>query len=164
MSQLYTCGRMHKPHKNQRLCSSSAKAKTVVDAVLKIMQEELGKGACERWCSRLNAELGDRSFGLGGEERNSKAALVPRVWVPAKPKLALALLDEFSRALEAPLESSPRKSVGANGAVTKILALYVVERLRQSKGAEWLKQCGEMSDDQLNDPREAQPGAFQSCI
>ena len=152
MSQLYTCGRVHKPHKNQRLCSSSAKAKTVVDAVLKIMQEELGKGACERWCSRLNAELGDRSFGLGGEERNSKAAAVPRVWVPAKPKLALALLDEFSRALEAPLESSPRKSVGANGVVTKILGRHVVERLRQSKGAEWLKQCGEMPDDQLNDP------------
>eukprot|EP00966_Prymnesium_polylepis_P021897 503309-Prymnesium_polylepis.1 len=61
---------------------------------IKVMKEELGSSACDRWCVRLNTELGSRCFGPhGGAVEAEAAPPVPRVWVPSKPKLALALLD-----------------------------------------------------------------------
>eukprot|EP00966_Prymnesium_polylepis_P011133 256015-Prymnesium_polylepis.2 len=61
MSSICTCGRMHKQRK-LKLCSPGARAKAMAGAVYKIMQEELSESACERWCSRLNAELGSGCF------------------------------------------------------------------------------------------------------
>ena len=52
---------MHKQRK-LKLCSPGARAKAMADAVYKIMQEELSESACERWCSRLNTELGPGCF------------------------------------------------------------------------------------------------------
>ena len=119
---MYTCGRMHKPRK-QKLTQSTARAKAVVAAVYKAMQEELSSTACERWCSRLNAELGCGVFGPSGGTLEAKAAPVPRAWVPAKPKLTLALLDELVYAHEhSPEGKSLKTTIGSNGEISKVLA------------------------------------------
>ena len=149
---MYTCGRMHKPRK-QKLTQSTARAKAVVAAVYKAMQEELSSTACERWCSRLNAELGCGVFGPSGGTLEAKAAPVPRAWVPAKPKLTLALLDELVYAHEhSPEGESLKTTIGSNGEISKVLARHAVERLRREKGFEWLQACGELSIGQLDDP------------
>ena len=82
---------------------------------------------------------------------SANRASVPRVWVPAKPKLALALLDELVNDHEGPLASIPKKSIGIGGAISKLLARHAVERLRRNKGVEWLEASGELTSDQLND-------------
>jgi hypothetical protein len=149
---VYTCGRLHKQRK-QQLSAKSTGVKAVVDAVLKVMREELGSAACDRWCVRLNTELGSKCFGPHGGAAEAEAAPpVPRVWVPSKPKLALALLDEFCHAFKNCAEEPRKVSLGANGSISKVLARHVVERLRDAKGAEWLQACGELNDDQINDP------------
>ena len=149
---MYTCGRMHKPRK-QKLTHSTARAKAVVAAVFKAMREELSIAACERWCSRLNTELGFVVFGPSGGALEAKAAPVPRVWVPAKPKLTLALLDEIMREHDPVLEcKSLKTAIGSNGEISKVLARHAVEQLRRGKGFEWLQACGELSNDQLDDP------------
>ena len=148
---IYTCGRMHKPRK-QKLTQLTARAKVVVAAVYKAMQEELSSTACERWCSRLNAELGCGVFGPSGGTLEAQAAPVPRAWVPAKPKLTLALLDELVYAHEHIEGKSLKATIGLNGEISKVLARHAVERLRREKGFEWLKACSELSNDQLDDP------------
>ena len=148
---MYTCGRIHKSCK-QKLGAPNAQTKAVVDAVYKMMQAELSTTACERWCSRLNAELGLRSFGPGADGvPETRAAKVPRVWVPAKPKLALALLDELHRTCEECAEGARQVSIGSQSAISKVLARHAVERLRETKGAEWLRACNELADDQIGD-------------
>jgi hypothetical protein len=142
---MYTCGRMHKPQK-RKLGVQSTKA--VIDTVYKMMQEELSSAACDRWCSRLNAELGYGYFGAASGGMNEAKAKVPRMWVPSKPKLTLALLDEFVHARA----TLPKTSIGSNGAtISKVLARCVVEDLCKAKGREWLEGCGELSIGQLND-------------
>ena len=149
---LYTCGRLHKRHKHQ-IHSPSAKVKAVINTVYKLMQEELSEVACERWCSRLNAELGNGIFSPSNNTLDAKPEVVtvPRVWVPAKPKLTLALLDELVNDHEGPPASLPKKSIGIGGAISKLLARHAVERLRRNKGVEWLEASGELTSDQLND-------------
>ena len=102
---LYTCGRVHKPHK-LKLKPHSANANAVIDAVHKIMQEELSQAARERWCSRLDAELGKGTFGPT-QTLDVATVAVLRVWMPAKPKLALALLDEFLKDHDDPQAPPP---------------------------------------------------------
>ena len=144
---LYTCGRIYKRHQI-RLPSSNVK--TVVNAVYKLMKEELSRSACERWCSILNAELGNGGFGpIGGTLDAEPEVSVPRVWVPAKPKLALALLEELMDSRDESQAPPPKKSIGS-GAVSKLLARHVIERLRRNKGVEWLEASGELTSDQLN--------------
>ena len=146
---LYTCGRMHKPHK-LKLRTPSVKAAVVIDAVCKLMQEELSEARCDRWCSRLNAELGEGVFNLSSEAAPDSES-VPQVWVPAKPKLALALLDEFLRDGDDLYVLSPKKRIGVGSTVSKLLTRRVVERLCREKGIEWLKASDELAPGQLND-------------
>lgn len=152
MSAIYTCGRMHKSHK-RKCCDPRARAKAMTITVYKIMREELSDFACERWCSRLNAELGPGTFmssckvdaDLGGVE-------APRVWVPSKPKITMAFLDEFARLSNAEASPCTHKYVGSTSAVSKFLAKNAVERLRHEKGIEWLRLSGELTNAQLEDP------------
>lgn len=148
---VYTCGRLHKQRK-QTFSAKNKGTKAVVDAVFKVMREELGVAACERWCARLNAELGAKCFGPHGGVDDAEVAPVPRAWVPSKPKLALALLDEFCHSCELCAEEPRNTSIGADGSISKVLARHAVERLREDKGVGWLQASGELSNDQLNDP------------
>ena len=144
---LYTCGRVHKPHK-LKLKPHSANANAVIDAVHKIMQEELSQAARERWCSRLDAELGKGTFGPT-PTLDATPIAVPRVWTPAKPKLALALLDEFLQDHDDPQASPPKKSIGAGGPISKLLTRRAIERLVRNKGNDWMEASGELTADQL---------------
>lgn len=147
---IYTCGRMHKQRK-QRFTAS--KARTVIAAVSKVMRDELGGAAYDRWCSRLNTELGCGTFRPGGETPEGQPVHVPTAWVPPKPKIVLALLDEFDRAHNDPTpDALPKATIGAKGAISKLLARHAVERLRRNKGPEWFQACGELSAAQLDDP------------
>lgn len=143
---LYTCGRIHKRH------LPSSNVKTVVDAVYKLMQEELSRTACERWCSVLNAELGNRDFDPSGGtlDAEPEVVAVPRTWVPAKPKLVSALLDELVNDQDDPRTPPAKKSIGTGGPISKLLARHAIERLCRNKGVEWLEASGELTSDQLN--------------
>jgi hypothetical protein len=152
---IYTCGRMHKQRKQK---FTASKAKTVITAVSKVMLEELTSTAYERWCSRLNTELGCGTFLQSGGTLEGQPTPVPRVWVPSKPKIALALLDEFDRAHDDPAHDDPatdnvlpKATIGSKGAISKLLARHAVERLRRNNGPEWLQACGELSTAQLDD-------------
>ena len=153
MSSVYTCGRMHKPRKN-KLHVPSGRA-SVVAAVARIMKEELSNVACDRWFSRLDAELGSGTFHTADaveKVSGCEAVPVPRAWMPAKPKLALALLDEFDRPQESHVvgaNSKPKASVGIHR-LTKMVARDAIKRLREEK-AEWLKSCGELTSEQQED-------------
>ena len=110
MGGVYTCGRMHKPRK---LKLGKHNVKATVDAVYKIMKEELSNTSCMRWCARLNAELGSATFkqeGLTAVEAD--AVPVPRAWIPSKPKLTLALLDEFELQSKAMTDGSCQVHIG----------------------------------------------------
>ena len=115
-SKLYTCGRMHKARRKPTLLhAQSARTNAVIGAVTRLMKEELGEVACTRWCSRLNTDLGCETFGEarvvdGGSSGDGDgetdgwpagpALPVPRAWVPSKPKIAMALLDQLARTSE----------------------------------------------------------------
>jgi len=144
---LYTCGRVQKPHKH-KLKSPSANANAVIDAVHKIMQEELSQAAHERWCSRLDAELGKGTFGPT-QTLDATTVAVPRVWTPTKPKLVLALLDEFLQDHDDPQASPPKKSIGTGSPISKLLIRRAVERLCRNKGKDWMEASGELTADQL---------------
>ena len=121
----------------------------MVDAVHKLMREELSDGAHKRWCALLNTELGETVF-LPSGTTLEQPLTAPLVWVPAKPKLALALLDAFMCAQDA---APKKKSVGKGvGPLSKLLLRCAVERVRLDKGTEWLKACGELTTDQLESP------------
>ena len=153
MSTLYTCGRMHKSHKRKRCDPHTSRAGTVAIAVYKIMREELSVSACERWCSRLNAELGPGTFSSSCKvDAEQRGVEVPRVWVPSKPKITMAFLDEFALVGNAEASLYTHKHVGSASAVSKFLAKNAVERLRQRKGLEWLRLSGELTNAQLDDP------------
>ena len=149
-SAVYTCGRMHKPRK-LKLCKPSANAKAITDAIYKIMNDELSESTRLRWCSRLNAELGSATFKQEGLTVEVDAVPVPRVWIPSKPKLTLALLDEFELQSKAVTDGSSQVRIGSDSSISKLLTKHAVERLRQSKGAVWLEACGELTTAQLSD-------------
>ena len=151
MSSIYTCGRMHKRRK-LKLCSPGARVKAVADAVYKIMKEELSQTTCERWCSRLNAELGPGCFKSSDETEEARCTTVPRVWVPSKPKITLALLSEFKHASEAKTSQAKQTRVGSDSVISKVLARHAVDRLRQGKGFDWLQASDELTVAQLEDP------------
>ena len=148
---VYTCGRMHKSRK-LKLCKPSANAKAITDAVYKIMNDELSESTRLRWYSRLNAELGSATFKQEGLTVETDAVPVPRVWIPSKPKLTLALLDEFELQSKAVTDGSCHVHVGSDSSISKLLTKHAVESLRQSKGADWLEACGELTAAQLSDP------------
>ena len=150
MSSIYTCGRMHKQRK-LKLCSPGARAKAMADAVYKIMQEELSESACERWCSRLNVELGPGCFKSSDETVENRGSTVPHVWVPSKPKITLALLSEFKHASEAETSQVKQTRVGSDSVISKVLARHAVVRLRQDKGLDWLRSSDELTVAQLQD-------------
>lgn len=150
MSSIYTCGRVHKQRK-LKLHPHGARTNALVDAVYKIMQEELSESACERWCSRLNAELGSGCFKSSDETAETRGSTVPHVWVPSKPKITLALLSEFKHACEAKQSQVKQARVGSDSTISKVLARHVVERLRQDKGLDWLRSSGEFTVAQLDD-------------
>ena len=141
---LFTGARVHK-HRVKPMCT--AKAKAVVDAVTKLMGDELSTVACERWRSRLNAELGNGLFTAAVDVVESDdTPPVPRVWVPSKPELTLALIDQIEKEIEWAI--APQACVGAAGSLRKIVARLAVDRMRAAKGEEWLKACGEISAEQ----------------
>ena len=147
---IYTCGRMHKQRK-QRFTAS--KARTVITVVSKVMLDELSGAAYDRWCSRLNTELGCGTFRPSGGTLEGQPVHVPRLWVPSKPKITLAMLDEFDHAQEDSASNAlPKATIGAKGTLSKLLARQAVERLRRNKGIEWFQACGELSTAQLDDP------------
>ena len=148
---VYTCGRMHKPRK-LKLCKPSANAKAIADAINKIMNDELSESTRLRWCSRLNAELGSATFKQEGLTVEADAVPVPRVWIPSKPKLTLALLDEFELQSNAMTDGSCQVRIGSDSTISKLLTKHAVKRLRQSKGGDWLEACGELTTAQLSDP------------
>lgn len=161
---MYTCGRMHKSRKPRLPAESASRASAVIRAVANVMRSELSESACARWHSKLNAALGCGTFPGGPVEEDSSGdgdgdarglvrapRAVPRAWAPAKPKLASALLEQLARANENPELGSPKASVGSAGAISKILARRAVERLREEKGPEWLRACGELTAAQLED-------------
>lgn len=150
MSDIYLCGRVHKSRKH-KLCTPNSRAKAIADAVYKIMLEELSDSARRRWCSRLNTELGGAIFDV--ESLAVPPVPVPRVWVPAKPKITLALLDEFVHASNTTMrELYQTCTVGSDSVISKLLTKHAVERLRDVKGTGWLEGCGELTASQLNDP------------
>lgn len=148
MSQLFTCGRIHTKSLKQKLKHDHVNA--VVAAVRRIMQDELSKGACERWFLRLNAELGRKTFAssTSTEDVKTEPIPVPRAWAPSKPRLTMALLDELAIALQSAV---PQASFGPQGEISKVLARRVVERLLQSKDRELLEVYGELNTDTLDD-------------
>ena len=93
------------------------------------------------WCWRR------RDLGSG-----EAVATAPRAWVPSKPKITLALLDELVHASSAVIENSNQIRVGSDTAISKLLARHAVERLREDKGPGWLRACGELTAAQLEDP------------
>ena len=147
-TKLFTCGRIHKQSLKHKLHQD--RAASIVAAVRKVMQDEFSKGACERWFSRLNMELGCGTFSSSESAEVANAAEptpVPRVWVPAKPKLTAALLD----GLEAGLQNVPsHTSFGSKGDISKVLARRVVESTCRDKGRDWLAACGELSLDTID--------------
>ena len=95
---LYMVGRIQKPRLKSTKCTTNAKA--VIDAVAKVLSDELSPAACERWRARLNAELGVDAFqaAVDGSDSDSAQRLsVPRVWVPSKPKITWAACAEQCR-------------------------------------------------------------------
>ena len=152
-SSVYTCGRMHKPRKH-KIRLPSDKAAAVVKTVVSIMREELSGIACERWLNRLNAELGIGTFRLSLDDMDiGEVTPVPHVWMPPKPKLAMALLDEFACSQHFPScqNSSPKTSKMGVANLTKMLARAAVKRLREGK-TEWLQSCSELTSAQKVDP------------
>lgn len=149
MSKLFTCGRIHNKVLKQK--RHRDRADFIVAAVCNVMNSELSKGACDRWFVRLNAELGCEAFASSEPmmkvTNSTEPASVPRVWVPAKPKLTAALLDELAAGLQ---DATSQISVGSNGKICKVLARRVVESMRGKKGQEWLKTCGELSTDTID--------------
>ena len=65
---------------------------------------------------------------------------------------ARTLPTQFCHAFKDCAEEPRKVSIGANGSISKVLARHVVELLRDAKGAEWLQACGELNNDQINDP------------
>ena len=124
----------------------------MADAVYKIMQEELSESACERWCSRLNVELGSGCFKSSDKTEQCRGTTIPRIWVPSKPKITLALLSEFKHASEDKTSQVKQMRVGSEGVISKVLARHAVERLRQDKGVDWLRSSDELTAAQLGDP------------
>lgn len=130
----------------------TVKAKEVIDAVTKVMNDELSPSACERWRSCLNAELGMETFKAfeeGSESDISQPPSVPRVWVPSKPKLTMALLDQLEQDIDDAL--APQACVGAPGSLRKVIARLAVDRVRIAKGESWLAESGELRNAQLED-------------
>lgn len=150
MSSIYTCGRMHKSRKH-KLFSQSARVRAVTDAVYKIMREELGEEECHRWCSRLNSELGCGTFGPSGRTVSESVAPVPRLWIPPKPKLTLALLDEFERTSNQTSQQAHHIHMGTDRAIFKLLTRGAVDNLRLTRDVNWLQACGELSASQIDD-------------
>lgn len=144
---IFTGGKIKKQRLKPAACT--IKGQAVVDAVLKVMSDELSPAACERWRSLVNAELGFEAFRAVVQEPESDASAesvhvtVPRVWVPSKPKLTLALLDQIEQEVDGVLE--PQACVGAQGSVRKIVARLAVDRMRAAKGESWLADCGELA-------------------
>ena len=147
---IFTGGKIKKQRLKPAACT--IKAQAVVDAVSKVMSDELSSAACERWRSRVNVELGFEVFRADVEEPESDASAenpcVPRVWVPSKPKLTLALLDQIEQEVDGAL--APQACVGAEGSIRKIVARLAVDRMRTAKGESWLVDCGELAAEQRN--------------
>lgn len=157
---LLTTGRLQKAR--LKPATLTVKAKAVVDAVAKVMKEELSPSACERWRLCLNTELGMETFvafEAGSESDSPQPSVpsvpnVPNVWVPSKPKLTIALLDQLEQdidnALEQDLTLEEILSPSAHP-LRKLIARLAVDRMRTAKDESWLAACGELSDAQLKD-------------
>lgn len=144
-TNMYTCGRMHKPKRTL--------AKQTEDRVLKLVKtlmcKELETVCCERLVRLLSTELDSEECAKSGA---GKVRSVPKLWVPSKPRLTIAMLDELLTADWAPhMNSYP--SIGAKGGISKLLARQLVVDVRRSKGVEWMDACGEFSRIQQYDPR-----------
>ena len=147
MSKLFTCGRIHKKSLKQKLRRD--RAASIVAVVCKVMREELSHRACERWFYRLNEELGCGTFTSSESMEVVEAGEpipVPRVWVPAKPKMTAALLEALASGLQ---NATSQASFGSKSEISKVLARMVVESMCSDKGRDWLETCGELSTDTL---------------
>ena len=148
-ANMYTCGRMHKP---KRTLANVMAAKQTEEGVLrivkKLMNKELEPACCQRLLMLMSTELYSEECAKSGA--GNVRHIVPKLWVPSKPRLAIAMLDELLTADWAPHNSYP--SIGAKGGISKLLARQLVVDVRGAKGVEWMDTCGEFSKIQQYDP------------
>ena len=149
MSVIYTCGRMQKRRalKHYKKCSGD---NAIITVFTRIMQDELGKEALEKVIARLADELDCSKFSSNDARVVQKRiSPVPHVWIPAKPKVTIALLDDLLGEMVAnPQSQAPAATVGTTGTVSKFLARHAVDRVYEMKGVEWFKTSGELNHDQ----------------
>ena len=163
VGMLYTCGRLHRPMKQKNHSGDALRLRSTVSAIEKMMRSELSDAARERWCAQLNGELGLKVFSStstasadagGQKDKIEPDYAVPKAWIPSKPRLAVALLDELARAQDTGSAKPPRATISMHGQITKVLARQVIDSMRQEKGEGWLAACGELSEAQLGDPNK----------
>ena len=148
-TSMYTCGRMHKKPK-RTLANMTAKQKEgrVLRIVKTLMNNELETVCCERLVRLVSTELYSEECAKSGAGKVRHS--VPKLWVPSKPKLTIAMLDELLTADWAPHNTYP--SIGAKGGISKLLARQLVVDVRGAKGVEWMDACGEFNRIQQYDP------------
>ena len=88
--------------------------------------------------TRLNNELGLTRFNPNNVSVVQETSTsVPHAWMPAKPKMTVALLDDFLGEIKASSEgAAPTATVGTTGTMTKFLARHAVDRLHAKMGVD----------------------------
>ena len=153
---LYTCGRMHKAQRKLKKIQAGVVRMVANDVACKIvcttLQKELEPDRLNRLMLLLEHELGCvNKHETSGDRVHIEVTSVPKLWVPTKPLVTLALLDELT------IESSAKSgstclSIGVKGGLSKLLARGIIAKMRTAKGEMWLQTCGEFSQFQLNSP------------
>ena len=136
---MYKCGRMHRA---KRTLAKQTEDK-VLGIVKTLMRKELETACYERLMRLLPIELDSEAC---AETMVCQSA--PNLWVPSKPRLVTAMLDELLTACWA--NSYP--SIGVKGGVSKLLARNLIVDVQRSKGVEWLNACDDFSRTQQSDP------------
>ena len=159
VNTLYSSGQKHNAHTPKNTTAKrSAKESALVTAVMRIMRSELSDSACRRWIAHIDSEVGRPVFGVVCEHKTRVHAesdptlVVPSTWSPTKPKIALALLDVLASPVVDGPSPAPRTTIGEDGPLTKTVARHTIDRMREAKGEEWLRSCGELTSDQLESP------------
>lgn len=141
---VYTCGRMHKPVRKTKL--SAIKANALLGRLDHILKLETTTSA--EVVSLLQSELIDAKF-VSQDMKTTATNRVPRLWLPSKPKVTLALMEALKTVHES--DCSNMRSAGANG-LTKLVARHVVADVLNTKGSGWMHECGELTVAQLESP------------
>lgn len=144
MKGVYTCGRMHKPARKAKL--GAVKSNALLEKFFCIMKLDT---TTREIVSMLQDELLSAKF--ESEAMNSKfTTRVPLLWSPSKPNVTMALIDVLTNGHDTD-DAHMLPCAGSSG-VTKLLTRHMVETMLQTKGIDWLKQCGELTSAQLESP------------